>query len=521
MKTARAGLFFAGVATLAAAAAAAAWLYHGDASDGASDAAAKADAKPVIGNEISPAPGAESGLASLGGALSHGTADATGWRSAATALPKLPRSFSSAVPSTPSAGGTSSSGLGNWSQDFSAYGGPTDLGGSASPGGSGSGLYAMAGPDASNGMGFSGPGFGGIPGVPVSSTGPQITGNTPNGGTPGPGGDPNPGDPNPGSPGPNLAPQAPSGPSGAPNTGPDTQPIACTSDCAPVSGPPLVPVTNGPQSNPTTPTPPQQGPTITAGPNTGTPGPNNNPPIINNPPVIVSGTPPSPPPGRFPSNAFTPGSSTPPYVLAVDGCISSACPSNGWEFFDPLVAIGYDYRLVPSTAGGKLTFGITDIQVSTIVGDGIYQLFLCDTGDTVCDFATGQDIIANGGDSSADIFDVTAYLDSLSASQLALLGLTSATIDDGIFGFALRGIDPNDALSPEATFVTGLLFTGDVNGSLVITPEVVDTTGGTGGDTTNGIGSQSVPEPPTWLAFLSGFALLVPRLRARVRVRTR
>ncbi len=169
--------------------------------------------------------------------------------------------------------------------------------------------------------------------------------------------------------------------------------------------------------------------------------------------------------------------------MAVDSCITANCPSGGWEFFDPKVAVGYDYHLVPSDTGAALTFGITEIQVATVIGNDEYQLFLCAAGDSSCDVATGIDIQGNGGVMTNDIFDVTAYLDSLETldpSELALLGITNP--NSGIFGFALRGIDPNAGLDPNNpnAFVTGLLFTGDINGGLTITPEtqVLDTTTG-------------------------------------------
>ena len=218
------------------------------------------------------------------------------------------------------------------------------------------------------------------------------------------------------------------------------------------------------------------------------------------------------PTGRSPNDPFVEiGGGT----LPINGCVTTNCPANGWEFFDPKVAVGYDYQLVPNVPGTALTFGITQIQVSTIIGDDEYQLFLCAAGDSTCDVATGIDIKGNGGVTTDDVFDVTAYLDTLDASELALLGVTNPNA--GIFGFALRGIDPNAGLDPNdpTTFVTGLMFTGDINGGLSITPEVLDTT--TGLVTPGHDPIVPLPEPSSLFGLLTALGLVAPKLRARFR----
>ncbi len=147
--------------------------------------------------------------------------------------------------------------------------------------------------------------------------------------------------------------------------------------------------------------------------------------------------------------------------------------NNEWQFFDPSVAVGYDYKLVPNQ-NQNLTFGIVGIQVPTVVGDGLYDLYLCDANATACEFNTGIEIQGNGGDTTKDIFDVVAYLEGLTPDQLAELGITDPNL--GITEFALRGIDPGAGLDPNdpLAFITGLLFTGEVDGTVLITPEVVD-----------------------------------------------
>jgi len=157
---------------------------------------------------------------------------------------------------------------------------------------------------------------------------------------------------------------------------------------------------------------------------------------------------------------------------------------------------------VPNDDNQSLTFGIVGIQVPTVVGDGVYDLYLCYVGTTTCDYNTGQQVIANGGDTSKNIFDVVAYLEGLTPDQLSQFGITNP--EDGISEFALRGIDPGAGLDPNdpLAFVTGLLFTGVVDGNVLITPEVVDP-------------PDVVPEPASLTALATSLLLLGWRRRRR------
>jgi len=183
----------------------------------------------------------------------------------------------------------------------------------------------------------------------------------------------------------------------------------------------------------------------------------------------------------------------------------------GWQFFDPAVAIGYNYELKPSVPGQALTFGITDIMVPTKVGSGVYDLWLYDvlqnTYVDASEFA-GQEvtIIADPTANPSGAFDVVKFLSSLSALQDAELGVTNP--DLGLSQFSLRGIDPSAGLDPENpnAFITGLLFTGDINGNLFITPLAIDSTTGLPVDPPTE--EVALPEPASFVLFATALALL-------------
>jgi hypothetical protein len=186
---------------------------------------------------------------------------------------------------------------------------------------------------------------------------------------------------------------------------------------------------------------------------------------------------------------------------------------NQWQFFDPPVAIGFNYQLNPNTPGQALTFGITKIMPLTSVGGGVYDLFLYDvlTGQWLdsSQFNNGQTITIDA-DPSGDTtksFDVVQFLDGLTSQQDQALGVTNP--DLGLEQFSLRGIDPAADLNPDdpTDFVTGLLFAGIINGDLIITPLAIDSTTGLPVDPPSWKWDPvSVPEPSS--ALLLGPAMI-------------
>ena len=96
---------------------------------------------------------------------------------------------------------------------------------------------------------------------------------------------------------------------------------------------------------------------------------------------------------------------------------------HAWQFFDPPVAIGYNYELKPSVSGQKLTFGVADIMVTTKVGSGVYDLWLYDAFQSAYVDAskfTGHEvtITADPTANPSGAFDVLKFLSSLSAAPL-------------------------------------------------------------------------------------------------------
>jgi hypothetical protein len=191
---------------------------------------------------------------------------------------------------------------------------------------------------------------------------------------------------------------------------------------------------------------------------------------------------------------------------------------HAWQFFDPPVAIGYNYELKPSVSGQKLTFGVADIMVTTKVGSGVYNLWLYDVfANAYVDASkfTGQEvtITADPTANPSGAFDVLKFLSSLSAQQDKELGITN--LDLGLTQFSLRGIDPSAGLDPENpnAFITGLLFAGDINGNLFITPLAVDSKTGLPVDPPTE--EIALPEPTSFVLFATALALLGVLIRLR------
>jgi hypothetical protein len=209
-------------------------------------------------------------------------------------------------------------------------------------------------------------------------------------------------------------------------------------------------------------------------------------------------------PGQSPDNPIKPVNSGPVFELPIP--TSTACAGKNcqnWQFFDPVVAIGYNYELRPNDPASQLTFGITAIKIPTKIGDGKYELYLYNV-ITHAYVDVGQEIDADPTNS----FDVVAYLQSLSAAEDALFGISDPEM--GLSQFSIRGIDPLAGLDPNDpnAFITGLLFTGEINGNLFITPLALDTDTGALTDPLPREVSV-VPEPHSLSIFSLGLLLLL------------
>ena len=288
----------------------------------------------------------------------------------------------------------------------------------------------------------------------------------------------------------NIPPGAEPSSTPAPQITPPTNPIAGLPGAS--AGP-----TGGPVGSPTSSASPQA-------PSTGTPAAASGP---SSPTVIAA--------GQTPQNPIVPISTMPngAETLPVGA-------GHAWQFFDPPVAIGYNYELKPSVSGQTLTFGVTNIMVTTKVGSGVYDLWLYDVFQKAYVDAskftpTSQEVTITA-DPTANpngAFDVVKFLSSLSAQQDKELGITN--LDLGLTQFSIRGIDPSAGLDPENpnAFITGLLFGGDINGNLFITPLAIDSKTGLPIDPPTA--EVVLPEPTSFVLFATALALLAVLLALR------
>jgi hypothetical protein len=218
-------------------------------------------------------------------------------------------------------------------------------------------------------------------------------------------------------------------------------------------------------------------------------------------------------PGQTPNNPITPLASMPNGTailpIAGAGCGANCGSNNAWRFFDPPVAVGYDYQLKPTNPNQALTFGITGIMATTKVGSGVYDLWLYDA--ITATYVDSRNFSSNGqtitivADPSANpsgAFDVVKFLLGLTPQEDQELGITDPSL--GLTQFSLRGIDPAAGLDPEDpnAFITGLLFAGEINGDLLITPLAVDSV--TGQPVDPAPREVGVPEPATIVIFITG-----------------
>jgi hypothetical protein len=166
--------------------------------------------------------------------------------------------------------------------------------------------------------------------------------------------------------------------------------------------------------------------------------------------------------------------------------------------------VGYNYQLLQTGT----SIGVTDIRVSTKVGNGQYQLYLQTINGIWVDVAA---IDANPDGITADDFDVVAFLETLNQQQDQEFGITDAA--DGLTEFSIRGIDPSADLDPTdpTAFISGLQFTDTFDGDVLITPLELDTA--TGSDPTGASFLEAIPEPPALPLF--GLSLVLTFLTRR------
>lgn len=143
-------------------------------------------------------------------------------------------------------------------------------------------------------------------------------------------------------------------------------------------------------------------------------------------------------------------------------------PVNQFIWIDPVVAVGYEYKI---TAGNN---GIIQAIFPTIAGDS--------DGYDIYDLS--NNLLASGV-LGGDVFDFDAA---------------------GVQGFVLKDIEPGAGLDPTNTnaFVTGLKFLNANTISFTQTPLTADTGGG---------GGTNVPEPASALLLLGGLAAMASRRR--------
>lgn len=271
---------------------------------------------------------------------------------------------------------------------------------------------------------------------------------------------------------------------------------------------------------PTSPSSPQQNAVPQSGPIASGP-PGNSPPAViptapgatGSPAASPAATAPSPSasppslaslPGQTPQNPLMPLSSGPnsPDQLP---CSNPTICGKLWTYFDPLVAVGYNYQLLPN---GASSIGVTDIRVSTKIGNGQYQLYLQTINGIWIDVAA---IDANPDGITADDFDVVAFLETLNQQQDQEFGITDAA--DGLTEFSIRGIDPSADLDPTdpTAFISGLQFSDTFDGDVLITPLELDTA--TGSDPTGASFLEAILEPPALPLF--GLSLVLTFLTRR------